>query len=1095
MKNKYPEYRLLDLPKIEKEILSFWEKNNVFDKTKKNKKNTFVFYEGPPSANGTPGIHHVMARTIKDLFCRFYSMNDCYVDRKAGWDTHGLPVELSVEKKLKITKEDIGQKISIEKYNQECRKDVMKFKKEWEVLTKKMGYWVDMKNPYITYENKYIETVWWLLKQLFEKKLLYKGYTVQPYSPCAGTGLSTHELNQPGCYKNVKDTTITAQFKIIKNQKSKFIFNKLDVYFLAWTTTPWTLPSNTALAIGKKINYVKIKTRNPYSKKEIEIVVAKDLIHNYFNKNVKYEIIHEYKGEDFLELKYEQLMPYDKPKTGESFKIIHGDFVSTENGTGIVHVAPSFGSDDMYVAKKNNIGSLTLVDKYGRFTKEVADFKNEYVKKEYDNNQKESVDVRIAVKLKKENKAFKIEKYEHSYPHCWRTDKPILYYPLDSWFVKTTEVKKKLLRLNKKINWHPKSTGEGRFKNWLENLVDWNLSRSRFWGTPLPIWMSKDKKEIICIGSVNELKKEIEKSIKSGMMKKNPLKDFQKNNFSQKNYNLFDLHKPFVDKIILISKSGKKLFRENDLIDVWFDSGAMPFAQHHYPFENKNKFKDNFPADFIAEGVDQTRGWFFTLHVISAMLFDSVSYKNVLSNGLVLDKNGNKMSKRLGNAIDPFKTLQIHGADATRWYMISNSPPWDNIKFDENGINETKRKFFGTLYNTYSFFALYANIDNYTFENKISEFENFNILDKWIISRLNSLIKKCLKNYKSYNPTPIAREIQDFVINDLSNWYVRLSRRRFWKGEMSSDKQNAYFAIFYCLNNVVKLSAPIAPFFMDKLYQNLNKDRVNSVHLENFPNYNDDLIIKDLEDKIILAQKICSVTLALRKKEKIRVRQPLSKITIPVLSPEQKNKILYVKDLILSETNIKNISFIEDNSKIFQKKINPNYKILGPKIGSDIKNLSFFLSNLNQKEISKFEKNGIIKIKIEDKIYKIKIEEVEIKTKEMPGLSIMSGGDITVALDIKISSSLKEEGIARELINRIQNIRKGKNLDVVDKIKVFIKSSEEMISCINNNLNYICEEILANDIKFIKTINSEFEQINLINNVELFIKIERDEKK
>ncbi len=1094
MKNKYTEYKNFELPEIEKEIISFWEKQSVFEKTVSNKKEKFIFYEGPPSANGTPGIHHVMARTIKDLFCRFWSMKGFSVDRKAGWDTHGLPVELSVEKKLNITKEDIGDKISIEKYNQECRKDVMRYKKEWENLTKKMGYWVNMKNPYITYENKYIETVWWLLKKLFEKKLLYKGYTVQPFSPCAGTGLSTHELNQPGCYKNVKDTSVTAQFEIIKDKNSEFIFNNNNVYFIAWTTTPWTLPSNTALALGEKINYVKIKTQNPYSKETVEVIMARDLIDNYFSNKSEYKIMQTYLGHELLNLKYKQLMPYAKPKKGDAFKTIHGDFVSTESGTGIVHVAPSFGSDDMIIAKKNNIGSLTLVDKYGRFTKEVVDFENEYVKKEYDSKQTESVDVRIAVKLKKEKKAFKIEKYEHSYPHCWRTDKPILYYPLDSWFVKTTAVKEKLIKLNEKINWHPKSTGEGRFKNWLQNLVDWNLSRSRFWGTPLPIWMSENKKETKCIGSIEELKKEIEKSIKTGFMKKNPLVDFKPNDFSKENYNIFDLHKPFVDNIILVSEKGEKMFREQDLIDVWFDSGAMPFAQHHYPFENQKEFNTNFPADFIAEGVDQTRGWFFTLHVISSMLFDSIAYKNVLSNGLVLDKNGNKMSKRLNNAVDPFDTLADHGADATRWYMISNSPPWDNIKFDEEGIKETKRKFFGTLYNTYSFFALYANIDNYKFENNLNSFKSFNILDKWIISRLNSLIKTCENNYKSYNPTPITRDIQNFVVNDLSNWYVRLSRRRFWKGELTDDKKNAYFSIIYCLENVAKLAAPIAPFFMDKLYQDVTQNNT-SVHCSKFPDHNDSFIIKELEEEMYLAQKICSLTLALRKKEKIRVRQPLKKITIPVLNEDQKNKIINVKDLILSETNIKNIEFVEDDSKIFHKKIFPNYKILGPKIGENIKEVATCLSNLKSSEISEFEKSGEINFKIKEKNYKIKIDETEIKTKAVQGFSVMSNNETTVALDIEINNSLKEEGLARELINKIQNIRKENKLDVVDRIKVYFNGSPSLVSCINNNLNYICEEILANDIELEKQVDSSFDKIIIINEFEFFVKIKKDEIK
>jgi len=894
---KHKEYSSLDLSKIGEEILSFWNNNSVFDKsiTDPLRPENFTFYEGPPSANGMPGIHHVIARTIKDLFCRYKTLKGYTVNRKAGWDTHGLPVELGVEKEMGLTKEDIGTKISIEDYNKACRVNVMKYKKSWEEITSQMGYWVDMKNPYVTYDNKYIESVWWLLKQLHEKKLLYKGHTIQPFSPKAGTGLSTHELNQPGCYKNVKDTSAVAQFQIIKDKKSQFLFEKTNhsIYFLAWTTTPWTLPSNTALAVGNKIIYSLIETVNQYSGKKNSIIIAKDLLGKFFkeennsldfenynigDKNLPYNIVDEFLGENLVGINYDQLLKYAQPNNGDAFRVLSGDFVTTEDGTGIVHLAPSFGADDNRVAKQNGIGSLTLVDQQGRFTEEVSDFKGQFVKDEYygekDEKPKLSADIQIVIKLKDKGLLFNSEKYEHSYPHCWRTDKPILYYPLDSWFVKTTDHKKRMLELNKTINWKPASTGEGRFGNWLENLVDWNLSRSRFWGVPLPIWRTEDGDEELCVGSLEELKHEIDKSVDIGFMKTNPLKDFIVGDFSEKNYDLFDLHRPYVDSVVLKSSSGKKMSRELDLIDVWFDSGSMPYAQLHYPFENKTLFENQFPADFIAEGVDQTRGWFFTLHAISTLLFDSVAYKNVVSNGLVLDKTGNKMSKRLGNAVDPFETINKHGADATRWYMISNAQPWDNLKFDEEGILEVRRKFFGTLFNAYSFYALYANIDNFNYDINSCPVHLRDKTDKWIVSEINTLIRDVGGYYEDYEPTKAARAVQDFVINKLSNWYIRLNRRRFWKGEFNQDKKNAYNTLFECLNAVALISSPIAPFYMDNLFQDLNKN-TSSVHLANFPDYSEKLIDSVLEAEMQLAQNLSSAILSLRKKEKIRVRPPL----------------------------------------------------------------------------------------------------------------------------------------------------------------------------------------------------------------------------
>ena len=1100
--SKYKEYSSLNLPEIEENVLSFWNDNSVFEKSIKESQNSnnFTFYEGPPSANGMPGIHHVIARTIKDLFCRYKTLKGFIVNRKAGWDTHGLPVELGVEKELGLTKEDIGTKISIEDYNKACRVNVMKYKKSWEDITDQMGYWVDMQNPYVTYDNKYIESVWWLLKELHKKNLLYKGHTIQPFSPKAGTGLSTHELNQPGCYKNVKDTSAVAQFKIIKNSSSDFLFKKTNspIYFLAWTTTPWTLPSNTALAVGEKIKYLLVETVNQYTGAKNAVVLAKDLMSKFFNeenhgsdlesysigdKNLPYCIIDELMGKDLIGLNYDQLLKYSQPKNGDAFKVLSGDFVTTEDGTGIVHLAPSFGADDNLVAKKNGIGSLTLVDEQGRFTKEVVDFSGQYVKEEYydkiEDKPKLSADVQIVIKLKELGLLFKSEKYEHSYPHCWRTDKPILYYPLDSWFVKTTAHKKRMLELNQTINWKPKSTGEGRFGNWLENLVDWNLSRSRFWGVPLPIWRTNDGSEEICIGSVEELKNEIDRSIELGYMKKNPLKEFVPNNFSEKNYNVFDLHRPYVDSIVLASSSGKMMKREIDLIDVWFDSGAMPYAQLHYPFENKSNFQDQFPADFIAEGVDQTRGWFFTLHAISTLLFDSVAYKNVVSNGLVLDKEGNKMSKRLGNAVDPFETIKKHGADATRWYMISNAQPWDNLKFDEEGIHEVKRKFFGTLYNAYSFYALYANIDDFKYDEKICPVEKRDKTDKWIISEMNSLIKEVEGYYEDYEPTKASRAIQNFVINKLSNWYIRLNRRRFWKGEYNADKKNAYSTLYECLINVSLISCPIAPFYMDRLFQDLNKSS-SSIHLSSFPLFNEEFIDRDLESQMQLAQNLSSSILSLRKKEKIRVRQPLQSALVASSSNLVKKGIVAAKEIILAETNLKDLKFIENDSEMLSKRAKPNFKLLGPKYGNKIKEVSQAINSLDSKQINELEKNGTLVLTNGETISK---EDVEISSKEIEGYSVSTNEFFTVALDVKLTNELKDEGLAREFVNRIQNLRKEKEYLVTDRITIRVEKNENIERAFNNNLNYICNETLAVELNFSSSKLSNCEGLALIDNI------------
>ena len=1106
----FNEYKYLDLPKISEEILSYWKKNEIFKKSvnKTSGKNPYIFFEGPPSANGLPGIHHVLARSIKDIFLRFKTMKGFYVQRKAGWDTHGLPVELGVENSLGITKEDIGKKISVEDYNEECKKAVMKYTDIWNDLTLKMGYWVDVNNPYVTYTPKYMESVWWLLKQIYDKELMYKGYTIQPYSPKAGTAISSHELNQPGTYQDVSDTTVTAQFKLLNKNLPDFLNSDTDIFVIAWTTTPWTLPSNTALTVGPKIKYSLIRSFNQYTGMKADYIVAEDLISKQFS-NVYYESdnlqdlaeyefnskkipfvkINSFLGKELENIKYEQLIdyavPYENPK--DAFRIILGDFVTTTDGTGIVHTAPTFGADDALVAKsakppvppmlvKDSNGDLVpLVDLQGKFRPEMRELAGKFVKNEYyekDNVPEKSVDVEIAIKLKIENKAFKVEKYKHSYPNCWRTDKPILYYPIDSWFIKASSFRDKMVSLNKKINWKPKSTGEGRFEKWLENVNDWNLSRSRFWGIPLPIWRTEDGKEEICIGSVEELINEIEKSVDKGFMKENIFYEFKLNDLSDENYSKIDLHKNVVDSIILVSNSGKKMKREEDLIDVWFDSGSMPYAQWHYPFENKENIDSNkfYPADFIAEGVDQTRGWFYTLHAISTMVFDSVSYKNVISNGLVLDKNGQKMSKRLGNAIDPFKTLSDYGPDATRWYMISNSNPWDNLKFDINGVDEVKRKFFGTLYNTYSFFALYANIDNFNYKEKEIKFEEKPELDRWIISELNTLISKVEKFYEDYEPTKAAREISNFVIDNLSNWYVRLSRRRFWKGEYELDKISAYQTLFTVLVDICKISAPISPFFMDKMFQdltrNIDEKFSESVHLENFPVSDVCKIDKDLQEKINYAQIISSLTLSLRAKEKIKVRQPLNRILIPVESLNKKNIINSVSEEIKREVNVKNIEFIEGKSDLLVKSIKPNFKKLGPKYGKFMKEISSQTNLLENTRILELEKTGKIDLIIDKKSITFNVDDFDISSKDIEGWLVANEGNITVALDITIDQELMEEGIAREIVSKIQNLRKSNGFEVTDRISLNFSGDFQIEKAINNNLEYVKSETLANAVQF-----------------------------
>ena len=1111
--SKFKEYKQLSLSATHKEVLENWNNSDIFTKSIENRKGdpTFTFYEGPPSANGMPGIHHVIARTIKDLFCRYKTLKGFQVNRKAGWDTHGLPVELGVEKEMGITKEDIGSKISVQDYNKACRTNVMKYKGKWEDITKQMGYWVDMNNPYLTYDNKYIESVWWLLAQMHKKGLLYKGHTIQPFSPKAGTGLSTHELNQPGCYRDVKDTSAVVQFKIISNEESEFLFNKTlnDLYFLAWTTTPWTLPSNTALAVGGKIEYLLVETINQYTGKLISVVIAKNLAGKYFssenskiqfedyeigNKNLPFKIVSEFKGKQFQNIRYEQMLPYAYPESGDAFKVLLGDFVTTEDGTGIVHLAPSFGADDNQLAKKNGIGSLTLVNKQGKFIDKVTDFSGMYVKDEFysegEEKPKLSVDVQIVIKLKGENLCFNSEKYEHSYPHCWRTDKPILYYPMDSWFVKTTDYKERMMELNTTINWKPKSTGEGRFGKWLENLVDWNLSRSRFWGVPIPIWRTEDGETEICIGSIEQLKDEIEKSINAGVMDSNPLVNFEVGDMSEENYNTFDLHRPYVDDIILISKDGMPMKRELDLIDVWFDSGAMPYAQLHYPFENKDIFEQNYPADFIAEGVDQTRGWFFTLHAISTMLFDSIAYKNVISNGLVLDKNGNKMSKRLGNTVDPFSIINKYGADAARWYMMSNAQPWDNLKFDEGGIIEVQRKFFGTLYNTYSFFALYANIDGFNYSENVIPVNKRIELDRWILSELNTLIKKVEGNYEDYEPTSVARLIQDFVIDKLSNWHVRLSRRRFWKGEYNADKVAAYQTLYECLETIAIIAAPIAPFFMDRLFQDLNtisnRHSALSVHLSDFPISNYLVINSDLERRMDVAQNITSLALSLRKKEGIRVRQPLQKIMIPILDDKTRIDIESVSAIIKSELNIKAIDFLEEDSAILKKQIKPNFKTLGPKFGKNMKLITSKISQFSVNDIREIEENNSYHIK--DGIT-IDLADVEISSANIPGFSMATNDKLTVALDITFSKKLKEEGLAREFVNRIQNLRKDNGFTVTDKIVISIEKNDLITGAIKNNFTYICKETLAEKLNYEEAFISNATKLELIDNITVNISL------
>ncbi len=1110
----YPEQKNLNLPAIADEVLDWWELHKVFESSVSTRegKPSFTFYEGPPSANGLPGIHHVMARTIKDLFCRYKTLQGFQVKRKAGWDTHGLPVELGVEKALGITKEDIGKSISIEEYNIACREDVMKFTGVWNDLTRRMGYWVDMDNPYITYENKYIESVWWLLGQLHEKGLLYKGFTIQPYSPAAGTGLSSHELNMPGTYKDVKDTTIVAQFKVKADDKVKALFagiNLENLSFMAWTTTPWTLPSNTALSVGKNIRYVAVSTFNPYVHTPCTVILAKDLLGRFFleknaelelssykagDKAIPFTIVGEYSGAELVGIRYEQLLPYAQPTDGDAFKVITGDFVTTEDGTGIVHTAPSFGADDFKVARQHGIGSLTLVDLQGRFVPEVNDtvfgFAHEYVKEQYLNEDEKaaelalqqehlkhiiphlekymSVDERIALKLKIEGKAFKIEKYDHTYPHCWRTDKPILYYPLDSWFIKSTAVKDRLIELNKTIHWKPESTGTGRFGNWLENLQDWNLSRSRYWGIPIPIWTSEDRSEQIIISSAEQLRSEIEKAIAAGIMSQNPLGAFVPGDMSEENYRSFDLHRPYADDIFLVSASGKKMKRESDLIDVWFDSGAMPYAQWHYPFENKDLVDSGkaFPADFIAEGVDQTRGWFFTLHAIGTMVFDSVAFKNVVSNGLVLDKNGNKMSKRLGNGVDPFETLSQYGPDATRWYMIGNAQPWDNLKFNVDGISEVQRKFFGTLYNTYAFFALYANIDkfNMDFSNQIPVQDRPEI-DRWILSRLNSLKKEVAEKLDDYDPTPAVRAIEEFVSEQLSNWYVRLGRRRFWRSESDSDKQAAYETLYECLLVVSQLMSPVAPFFGEWLFRNLHaasdSGKINSVHLSEWPIVNESLIDSDLEERMELAQRYTSMILGLRKKVNIRVRQPLQKIMVPVIDPHIKTQLNAVKDLILSETNVKELEYVGDDTGVIEKKIKPDFKALGPKYGKLMKSIAAVVNTLETPQINQLQREGKLAVMVEGQEIVLSPEDVEIFTEDIPGWLVASEGSYTVALDITLSEGLLEEGLARELVNKIQNLRKTSGLEVTDSIEIIVQNHPALTAAIENNKTYICAETLG----------------------------------
>ena len=1118
---KFNEYKGLNLPKIAAEISDCWEENDTFLKSVKNREGSpdFVFYEGPPSANGMPGIHHIMGRTIKDIFCRYKTQKGFQVNRKAGWDTHGLPVELGVEKELGITKDDIGKTISVEEYNIACKKAVMRYTDIWNKLTKRIGYWVDMEDPYVTYTSKYMETVWWLIKQIYEKGLLYKGYTIQPYSPMAGTGLSSHELNQPGTYQDVTDTTITAQFKAIESSLPSALKGEIPLYFLAWTTTPWTLPSNTALTVGKNIDYVVVTTFNQYTFQPIRVVLAKALILKQFgkkftlqeelstyklgDKNIPYRIERELKGSELLHIKYEQLwkeapLPLTNPE--DAFRIIAGDFVTTEDGTGIVHTSPTFGVDDAKVAKEaspevppllvldENGNTVPLVDLNGRFREEVGLLGGRFVKNEYypeGEAPERSADVEIAIQLKKENRAFKVEKYVHSYPNCWRTDKPILYYPLDSWFIKVTEVRDQMVSLNKEINWKPKSTGEGRFGNWLSNANDWNLSRSRFWGIPLPLWRTEDGQETKVIGSISELKEAISVSVSKGLMDKNPFTDFKEGDFSDKNYNLVDLHKNIVDAIVLSSSNGQPMRRESDLIDVWFDSGSMPYAQWHYPFENKEKIDkgESFPADYIAEGVDQTRGWFYTMHAIGTLVFGKKAYKNVISNGLVLDKAGQKMSKRLGNAVDPFKTLDKFGADAIRWYMISNTNPWDNLKFDTEGVSEVQRKFFGTLYNTYSFFSLYANIDAFDPKKEVTiPLKKRTELDLWILSELHSLIQEVDAAYEDYEPTKAARFISDFVQEKLSNWYVRLCRRRFWKGEYGPDKIAAYQTLYECLISVSKLAAPIAPFFMDRLYQDLVQNTSKSIHLTDFPIVNSGNINLSLEDQINKARTITSLALSLRKKEQIRVRQPLQKMIIPVKNTSERKQIERITEQLKGEINIKTIEFLDDANSLLVKEVKPNFKALGPRFGKDVKAIVNIIQALTNEQVNQLEKNGILKVDLNEKNIILEQSDVQVYFKDIEGWQVAQSNGITVALDMTLTPELIREGIARELINRIQNLRKDSGLEVTDKIDVFLKKEPKLEAAVLENKSYILSETLTEHLIFESSLEEglvlEFEDIN-----------------
>lgn len=1086
----FREYKKLDLPSVAEEIRQYWEDNSIFEKSIENREGnpTFTFYEGPPSANGEPGIHHVMARAIKDIFCRYKTQQGYQVHRKGGWDTHGLPVELQVEKRLNINKDDIGDKISVEEFNEECRKDVMKFKEKWDDLTRKIGFWLDLDNPYVTYDPEYIESVWYLLKEFHKNDLLYRDYSIQPYSPAARTNLSSHELGQPGCYRPVKDLSVTAQFKLR---------NKENTYILAWTTTPWTLPSNSALGVHRNLTYALVDTINTYTGEEVKVILAEDCIPDFFDEewkdadkesfkqgklSVPWTVVETFPGSELEGLEYEQLLPYVTPESDKAFKVYHADYVTTDEGTGVVHIAPTFGGDDYQVAHQYGIPAITvpdpdhpgeerpLVDKEGKFVPEVTDFPGRYVKDFGQEPEEEPVDVSIVVKLKKENKAFRSEKYEHNYPHCWRTDKPVIYFPMESWFIRVSHFRDKLIEKNNQINWQPESTGTGRFGNWLESLADWNLSRTRYWATPLPVWQTEDKSEQKCIGSFEELRQEVDKAVEAGFMEER-LSDN------------FDPHIPYVDEIILVSSEGKKMKRVSDVIDVWFDSGAMPYAQLHYPFENKDNFKDHFPADFIAEGVDQTRGWFYTLHAISTLLFDSVAYRNVIANGLVLDKHGNKMSKRLGNVIDPFENISTYGADATRWYMVHNAPPWENLKFDPEGVDEIRRKLFGTLFNTYAFFAMYANIDGFTNQEEAIPFEERPELDRWIISRLNTLIREVEYNMEEYDPTRAVRKIQDFVLDHLSNWYVRLSRRRFWKGEYNRDKISAFQTLYRCLRDVSKLMAPFSPFYPDRLFRDLEEatahPEADSVHLSDWPSIGDDEKDVDLEQKMELAQSISSMALALRKRSKIRVRQPLNKITVPVEDPKTRQQIESVADLIRNEVNVKTLEFPEEDVNLVEKKVKPDFKKLGPKLGKKIKTLQGILENLEQDKIHQLEREGALEVDLDGESFTVTPEDVEVLSEDIPGQLVESDGKLTVALDINITPELEKEGLARELINRIQTLRKNKGFEVTDEIAVTLEENKKIKEAVENFRDYICRETLAKELSFDRFPENNYDTIDI----------------